>query len=163
MIRAGEAERSRMEIGGPRTEPGDTGGLVRSIQSGGNVRIIQCDERGEENILKEVVAISFLVAAVDETTPAEVEEDSPVEVEVEEAVGDEVEDSLEEVGDVADVVEVSVSEADLRREGRTGDVETVASVTFLTGWNATSVRPPSQMSLSLHRPTPWRTPGMRSS
>lgn len=147
MIRTGEAERSRMEIGGPRTEPGDTGGLVRSIQ---------CDERGEENILKDVEAISFLVAAEDE-------EDSPVEVEVEEAVGDEVEDSLEEVGDVVDVVEVSVSEAELRREGRTGDVETVASVTFLTGWNATSVRPPSQMSLSLHRPTPWRTPGMRSS
>ena len=66
----------------------------------------------------------------------------------------------EEVGVVAAVVGL-VSEADLRREGRTGDAETVASATILTGWNVTSVRQPSQMSLSLHRPTPWRTRGMR--
>ena len=79
--------------------------------------------------------------------PVEVgEEDSPVVVE-----------------DVVDVVEDLKIEADTTKKGRIGDVEAVASKTIPTGWNVTSARTPSQMSLSLHRPTPWRTRGTRSS
>ena len=78
--------------------------------------------------------------------PVEVgEEDSPVVVE-----------------DVVDVVEDLKTEAGIRREEKIGDVETVASTTIPTGWNVTSARTPSQISLSLHRPTPWRTRGTRS-
>ena len=57
----------------------------------------------------------------------------------------------------ADVAEDLKTEADIRREEKIGDVETVASKTFQTGWNVTSARSPSQMSLNLHRPTPWTT------
>ena len=138
-----------------RTVAGDTGDLATSIQSGGT-------ESEEEDSTMEVEAISFPLAAESETTPVVVEEEDSVGdkvedfleevVEVDSPVGDEVEDSLEEVGVVAAVVGL-VSEADLRREGRTGDAETVASATILTGWSVTSVRPPSQMSLSLHRQT----------
>ena len=87
------------------------------------------------------------------------EEDFPVAVEAEGPV------ELEEGFPVedADVAEDLKTEADIRREGKIGDVEAVASKTIPTGWNVTSARTPSQMSLSLHRPTPWRTQGARSS
>ena len=67
------------------------------------------------------------------------------------------------VEDAADVVESLKTEADLRKEGRIGDVASVASRTIPTGWNVTSATTPSQQSLSLQIPTPWMTPGTRSS
>lgn len=66
------------------------------------------------------------------------------------------------VGDVVDEVEDLKTEADIRREGKNGDVEAVASETLQTGRNVTSATTPSPRSLKLHRPTPWRTRGMRS-
>ena len=88
-----------------------------------------------------------------EASPAEVEEeDSPV------AVGDEA-----VVVDVVDVVGDLKTEADTRREGRTGDVEAVPSRTMPTGWNVSSARRPSLMSFNLQGPTPLRRREMRSS
>ena len=74
------------------------------------------------------------------------------------------EDFLAEAEDVVDEVEEDLkTEADIRREGKIGDVASVASETIPTGWNATSARAASQMSNNLHRSTPWRTREMRSS
>ena len=70
------------------------------------------------------------------------------------------EDFPVEVEDVVVVVEDLKSEAEIRREGKIGDVEPVASTTIPTEWNVTSARTSSQTS---HRPTPWRTRGTRLS
>ena len=91
-----------------------------------------------------------------EASPAEVEEeDSPA------VVGDEAVVGV--VVDVVDVVGDLKTEADIRREGKIGDVETVASETFQTGGNVTSAGAPRQMSNNLLHPTPCRKREMRSS
>ena len=106
--------------------------------TGGPGRRIQLEEK--EALEGEVEVEAF---------PAEVEEDSPVEV------GDEA---------VVVVVEGDLkTEADTRREGRTGGVETVAARTMPTGWNVSSARRPSLMSFNLQGPTPLRRREMRSS
>ena len=69
---------------------------------------------------------------------------------------------VEDSADAADVVESLKTEADLRKEGRIGDVASVASRTIPTGWNVTSATTPSQLTLSLQIPTLWMTPGIRS-
>lgn len=143
--RAGEMLRIRAEdperkIGGPegRTETtGDTTG-----DPGRKIRL-----EGKEALEEEVEVEDFPAEAEAEGFPVEVgEEDFRVEVE-----------------DVVDVEEDLKSEADIRREGKIGDVETVASETFQTGGNVTSAGAPSQMSSNLLHPTPWRKREMRSS
>ena len=151
-IRAGE-ERSR-KIGGPewRTETGDiTGDPGRSTRLEGKedetvgfpMEFEGHVEVGEEEGFPVGVEAEGLVEVGEEEVPVEDEEGFPVED--------------------ADVAEDLKTEADIRREEKIGDVETVASKTIQTGWNVTSVGTPSQMSLNLHRPTPWTTRGTRSS
>ena len=90
-------------------------------------------------------------------------EDEEVEVEVGVEVGVDFPVVEEDVADAAAVVENMKTEADLRKEGKIGDVVSVASTTIPTGRTVTGARTPSQMSLNLPRPTPWMTPGIRSS
>ena len=117
-----------------RTETGDTTG-----DPGRKIRL-----EGKEVSEEEVEVEDFPVEAEAEGFPVVlVEEDFPAEVE-----------------DVVDVVEDLKTKADIRREGKIGDVGSAASETIQTGWNVTSARPASQMS---NRPTLWRTREMRSS
>ena len=135
----------RLEQGRPgemwRTRPGDPG---RRTETRGDTtrdpgRKIRLEgKEAQEEKLEDLLAEAAVEAVVEVG-----EEDFPAEV-----------------GDVADVVEDLKSEVGIRREGKIGDVGTVASETLLTGLNVTSVRTPSQTNLP--RPTPLRTRGTRS-
>ena len=120
-----------------------TGGPERSRKiEGPGWRTETGDSTGVGTEALEEEVEGFLAEGAVEAFPVVVgEEDFPVEVE--------------------DVVVADLkTEADIRREGKIGDVEPVASTTIPTDWNVTSARTLSQTS---HRPTPWRTPGTRLS
>ena len=141
-------------IGGPerRTEIGDTTG-----DPGRNIPLEEKEDETESFLVE--VEVAGLVAVGEGRV--EDGEDFPVVAEVEDFPVEGEEQVLVVAEDVGDVVDLK-TEADIRREGKIGDVETVASTTIPTGRNVTSARTPSPRSRNLQRPTPWRTRGTRS-
>ena len=141
----------RMRQTGDTTE--DPG---RSIRSEGK-------EDETEGFPEEDEAESFPVEVEGEGLVEDGEEGSAEDEVVEVEVGVDFPVVVEDVADAAAVVENLKTEADLRKEGKIGDVVSVASTTIPTGRTVTGARTPSQMFLHLPRPTPWTTPGIRSS